>query len=188
MSDKTKLDDLAASLNAQQSEQKLPPVEKWNPPFCGDLDMHIHRDGRWFYLGSEIKRHALVKLFSTILLRQGADYFLVTPVEKYRIKVDDAPFVAVEVNVLEGQSGTNLQFRTNTDDLVVADQAHPLRVMVDPVTGEPAPYILVRKNLEALVSRNVFYQLVELATTNSDDQNELFVSSSGNRFSLGRLE
>ena len=188
MKSKVNLEQLADSGAPKGDGKKpLPPVEQWNPPFSGDLDMRIQRDGRWFYLGSEIKRQALVKLFSTILLREGDEYFLVTPVEKYRIQVEDVPFVAVLVDTRQTEEGSALEFTTNVDDQVVAGPDHPIRVEVDPTSGEPAPYILVRKNLEALIARNVFYQLVDQAEMNTDHGNELFVTSLGQRFSLGRF-
>lgn len=188
MNDKLNLNDLADKVEqTAESEKKLPPLEKWNSPFSGDLDMRIQRDGKWFYLGSEIKRQSLVNLFSTILWREGDEYFLVTPVEKYRIQVEDAPFVAVLVEQVEEQQGPALRFQTNVGDFVVAGEDHPIRVDVDPESGEPAPYILVRKNLEALISRNVFYQLVDQAEVGSGDGNELFIDSRGCRFSLGRF-
>ena len=136
----------------------LPPVHLWNPPFCGDLDMRIARDGTWFYLGTPIGRLELVKLFSTILRRDGDDYFLVTPVEKVGITVDDAPFVAVDFN----RKGDALVFETNVGDFVEAGPNAPIRVVRDAETGEPAPYVLVRANLEALIDRKSFYRLVEV--------------------------
>jgi hypothetical protein len=136
----------------------LPPVHLWNPKFCGDLDMRIARDGTWFYLGTPIGRPELVKLFSTILRRDGDDYFLVTPVEKVGITVDDAPFVAVDFN----RKGDALVFETNAGDFVEAGPDAPIRVVRDPETGEPAPYVLVRANLEALIDRKSFYRLVEI--------------------------
>ncbi len=140
----------------------LPPLEKWNPPFCGDLDMHIRRDGTWFYQGTPIGRPELVKLFSTILWREGDDYFLVTPVEKVGITVEDAPFVAVDFEA-EG-SGTDqlLRFVTNLQDEALAGPDHPIRVVRDPETGEPSPYVLIRRNLEALIDRKSFYRLVDI--------------------------
>ncbi|RLT97908.1 DUF1285 domain-containing protein [Ketobacter sp.] len=188
MKDKLNLNDLAGKVNVPgQGERKLPPLEQWNPPFSGDLDMRIQRDGRWFYLGSEIKRQALVNLFATILLREGDEYFLVTPVEKYRIQVEDAPFVAVLVETLDGAEGPALQFETNVGDKVIAGPQHPIRVEVDAESGEPSPYILVRKNLEALISRNVFYQLVDQAEVKEGTSNELFITSAGEHYSLGRF-
>lgn len=134
------------------------PVHLWDPPFCGDLDMRIARDGMWFYQGTPIGRPALVRLFSTILKKEGTDYFLVTPVEKVGITVDDAPFVAVDFD----QQGEGLVFTTNVGDQVTADADHPIRVTHHPDTNEPAPYVLVRTNLEALIDRKTFYRLVDL--------------------------
>lgn len=140
----------------------LPPVEKWDPPFCGDLDMRIARDGTWFYLGTPIGRFGLVKLFSSILRKDGDAYFLVTPVEKVGITVEDAPFVALDFEA-EGEGRAQvLTFRTHVDDVTVAGPDKPIRVERDPETGEPAPYVLVRANLEALIDRKSFYRLVEL--------------------------
>lgn len=138
-----------------------PPVHLWNPPFCGDLDMEIRRDGTWFYLGTPIGRHALVRLFSSILRKDGADYFLVTPVEKVGIRVVDAPFVAVDAEVAGKGPGQTITFTTNVEDVVTAGPDHPIRVARDPETGEPAPYVLVRANLDALIDRKTFYRLVE---------------------------
>ncbi|MFG5380636.1 DUF1285 domain-containing protein [Yoonia sp. R2-816] len=150
-------ESLAASARAAK-KGGLPPVHLWNPPFCGDLDMRIARDGTWFYLGTPIGRVELVKLFSTILRKDGDKYFLVTPVEKVGITVDDAPFVAVDFNPV----GDGLEFETNVGDRMVAGPDHPIRVERDPETGEPSPYVLVRANLEALIDRKSFYRLVEI--------------------------
>ncbi|MBC3376749.1 DUF1285 domain-containing protein [Pseudomonas sp. SWRI92] len=164
----------------------LPPVHLWNPAFCGDIDMRIARDGTWYYLGTPIGRKPMVKLFSTIIRRDGDDYFLITPVEKVGIKVDDAPFVAVTLEV-EGQGeGQLLRFTTNVDEATEAGPEHPMRVVIDPQTQEPAPYIHVRSNLEALIHRNVFYQLVELAVSREvDGQRWLGVWSGGVFFPIG---
>lgn len=142
----------------------LPPVEKWNPPFCGDLDMRVARDGTWFYLGTPIGRPELVRLFSTILKREGGRYFLVTPVEKVGITVEDAPFVAVDVEAGTEAGAPVLTFTTNVGDRVVAGPDHPIRVERDPDTGEPAPYVHVRAGLEALIDRKTFYRLVDIGT------------------------
>ena len=139
-----------------------PPVHLWNPPFCGDLDMRIARDGTWFYLGTPIGRHGLVRLFSSIIRKDGDAFFLVTPVEKVGITVDDAPFVAVDFEAEGTGNGQVLTFLTNVEDRVAADAEHPIRVIRDPTTGAPAPYVLVRANLEALIDRKSFYRLVEL--------------------------
>ncbi|MEJ6397429.1 DUF1285 domain-containing protein [Yoonia sp. 208BN28-4] len=154
-------ESLASSAQAASAEsggKGLPPVHLWNPPFCGDIDMRIARDGTWFYMGTPIGRAALVKLFSTIIRRDGDDYFLVTPVEKVGITVDDAPFVAIDFN----RADDALVFETNVGDLVTAGAEHPIRVERDAETGEPSPYILVRSNLEALIDRKSFYRLVDI--------------------------
>ena len=160
----------------------LPPLEKWNPPFCGDLDMHIRRDGTWFYQGTPIGRPELVKLFSTILWREGDDYFLVTPVEKVGITVEDAPFVAVDFEA-EG-SGTDqlLRFVTNLQDEALAGPDHPIRVVRDPETGEPSPYVLIRRNLEALIDRKSFYRLVEIGKHHEHEGEDWFGLWSGGAF------
>ena len=138
----------------------LPPVERWNPPFCGDIDMRIARDGSWFYLGTPIGRPALVKLFSGILTREGGDYFLVTPVEKVGIRVDDAPFLAVDFDAEGDGPAQVLTFVTQVGDRAVAGLDHALRVNLGP-DGEPSPYIHIRRNLEALIDRKSFYRLIE---------------------------
>ena len=156
---------IAASARAAKDKGKgLPPVHLWNPPFCGDLDMRIARDGTWFYLGTPIGRLELVRLFSTILRRDGDDYFLVTPVEKVGITVDDAPFVAVDFEVTGGGDAQNLIFETNVGDFATASAENPIRVERDPQTGEPSPYVLIRANLEALIDRKSFYRLVDIGS------------------------
>ena len=152
---------LVASITAAKT-RGLPPVHLWNPPFCGDLDMRIARDGTWFYQGTPIGRPGLVKLFSSILKREGGKYFLVTPVEKVGIVVDDAPFVAIDFEVQGEGEAQNLRFVTQVDDVAKAGPEHPIRVERDPETGEPSPYVLVRADLEALIDRKSFYRLVDL--------------------------
>ncbi len=167
----------------------LPPVHAWDPPFCGDMDLRIARDGSWHYLGTPIGRQALVRLFSTVLRRDADDhYYLVTPVEKVRIRVDDAPFVAVALEVDGEGEAQCLTFVTNVGDRVTADAAHPLRVETSE-DGEPAPYLRVRDRLDALVSRAVFFELAELGHARAADAGiEFGVWSSGCFFSLGRLD
>lgn len=159
-----------------------PPVHLWNPPFCGDLDMRIARDGTWFYLGTPIGRKPLVKLFSSIIRRDGDDYFLVTPVEKVGITVDDAPFVAVDFEVTGTGRNQVLTFVTNVDDTVEAGPDHPIRVARDPETGEPSPYVLVRANLEALIDRKSFYRLVDIGCHEDHDGERWFGVWSGGAF------
>jgi hypothetical protein len=137
-------------------------VHLWNPPFCGDLDMRIARDGTWFYQGTPIGRAPLVKLFANILKREGDAYFLVTPVEKVGLKVEDAPFVAVDFEVEGAGEGQCVTFVTNIGDHAPAGTDHPLRVVRDPVTGEPSPYVMVRRGLEARIDRKSFYRLIDL--------------------------
>jgi len=146
---------------AARAGKGLPPVERWNPPFCGDLDMEIRADGTWFYLGTPIGRQPLVQLFSTVLRKDAdGDIYLVTPVEKVRIRVIDAPFVAVEMNANGSGDAQVITFRTNVGDIVEAGAAHPIRFVDEPETGGLKPYVLVRGSLEALVSRAVMYELV----------------------------
>ena len=160
----------------------LPPVDRWDPPFCGDLDMRIARDGTWFYQGTPIGRPALVRLFSTILKREGDRYFLVTPVEKVGITVDDAPFVAVDFEARGTGDDQVLTFTTNVGDTVEAGPEAPIRVERDAQTGEPAPYVTVRRNLEALIDRKSFYRLVEIGEIAPHDGADWFGLRSGGRF------
>jgi hypothetical protein len=158
---KASADSLAAAAGAA-ARKGPPPVHLWNPPFCGDLDIRIARDGTWFYLGTPIGRAPLVRLFSSILRREGDRFFLVTPVEKVGIRVDDAPFVAVDFDAEGSGADRVIRFVTQVGDEVAAGPDHPIRVARDPATGEPAPYVLVRDGLEALIDRKSFYRLVEL--------------------------
>lgn len=146
----------------------LPPVERWNPPFCGDLDMRIASDGTWFYLGTPIGRPALVKLFSSVLWREGADYFLVTPVEKVGIKVEDAPFQAVEMAVSGEGDARSIAFRTQVDEVVNVDGAHPIRFERSRGDGVK-PYVHVRRDLWARVTRALTYDLLALGEVREVD-------------------
>ncbi|MCK5574735.1 MAG: DUF1285 domain-containing protein [Sphingomonadales bacterium] len=188
MNDKTtpspELGGMADVMRAM-AEKSYPPVHLWNPDFCGDMDIRIAKDGTWYYLGSPIGRKELVRLFASILKREGDEHFLVTPVEKVRIKVDVAPLHAVEMFV-DGEGAEQVvTMRTLTDDHIRVDKDHPIRVDEDPQTGEPTPFVHVRDGLEALINRNVFYQLVEMA---EDRDGELGVMSCGTYFPLGRVE
>lgn len=157
------------------------------PMDCGDLGMRIARDGTWFFRNSPIGRLPLVKLFASVLRREGDDYWLVTPAERGRIAVDDVPFVAVALDV-EGEGRDQaLVFRTNLDDIVTADADHPLRV-AERASGEPIPYLLVRNGLEARLARAVFYQLVELGAEERLGAEMVFGVWSRNQFfRLGTL-
>ena len=147
--------------------------------------MRILRDGTWLYHGSPIGRKPLVRLFSTVLRREDDGYWLVTPVERGRIVVDDAPFTAVELTVEGTGRDQRLSFRTNVDDTVTADRDHPIRVVLAP-DGEPSPYVLVRDRLEALIVRAVYYDLVELGCERQVDGEERYgVWSAGTFFPLG---
>jgi uncharacterized protein len=160
-----------------------PPVETWNPEFCGDLDMRIARDGTWFYLGSPIGRKPLVRLFSSVLRKDGdGKTYLVTPVEKIGISVDDAPFLAVEMAVEGEGRDQRIGFRTNVDDYVEVDGDHPLRFEVEAPSGGLKPYVLVRGRLEALVVRSVFYDLVELGAEQLVEGRRMFGVWSDSRF------
>ncbi len=159
----TTADGIAASATAA-ARKGPPPVHLWNPPFCGDMDMRIARDGTWFHEGTPIGRAGLVKLFSGILKLEGDKYFLVTPVEKVGITVDDAPFLAVDFSVTGQDDAQSLHFRTLTDDEMSAGPDHPIRVERDEKTGEPSPYIRVRTNLDALIDRKSFYRMIDLGS------------------------
>lgn len=174
------VDNLFDTLESLQADKKLPPVSKWQPERVGRIDLRIARDGTWHHEGSPIRRDALVRLFSTVLRRDPDGYCLVTPAEKLLIEVEDAPFVAVNMEVKGAGTAAELLFTTNVDDHVVADAEHPLRVAH--VDGEPRPYVQVRDGLEALINRPVFYRLVEQA---GQEDGELVVYSRGARFPLG---
>lgn len=169
-----------AGEQASEKRRGPAPVEKWNPPFCGDLDMEIRADGTWFYMGTPIGRAPLVRLFSTVLRKdEDGKTYLVTPVEKVGIRVMDAPFIAVEMNVSEKNGEPLLTFRTNVGDVVEAGAEHPLRFVTGDGNDELKPYLLVRGRLEALVSRAVMYDLVELGEVIEIDGREMFSVRSG---------
>ena len=169
--------------SVKRSKSKgLPPVHLWNPPFCGDLDMRIARDGNWFYLGTPIGRKRLVKLFSTIIRKDGDDYFLVTPVEKAGIEVEDAPFVAVDFDAKGDGRDQVVTFLTNVEDRTTAGPDRPIRVEKDEKTGEVSPYVLVRTNLEALIDRKSFYRLVDICVHEDVDGTSQFGLWSGGAF------
>ena len=172
-------------LISAQDATKMPPVEAWNPPYCGDIGMAIKADGTWFYQGSPIGRMPLVKLFSRVLRRDDdGRHYLVTPVEKIDVDVADAPFLAVEMQVEGSGPAQSLIFRTNVDDIVRCGPDHPLSFVEEPGSGGLKPYLRVRGRLDALVTRAVYYDLVELAVNDPDGGDTLFVWSDGARFAL----
>ena len=159
------------------------------PDLCGDFNMRIDRNGTWYYRGTPIGRHALVKLFSTVLRRdENGVHWLTTPVENGRIEVEDSAFIAVEL-LAEGEGRHQLiRFRTNVDDIVPLDHAHPLRVVQDRESGDPRPYIYVRKRLEARIARSAFYHLIERGQVTPDDEENFGVWSGGQFVPLGSLK
>ena len=174
------LDSIVAAL--PRENRRLPPVEQWDPPFCGDIDMKIEADGTWYYQKTPIGRPALVKLFSSILRREGDKYILVTPVEKVGLTVVDAPFLAVELRV-DSAAQQVLAFRTNVDDWVVAGPGHALKFVPEPSTGGLKPYLHVRRDLWAKVTRALFYDLVDLGEERDIEGKRMFgVASSGEFF------
>jgi hypothetical protein len=178
------LEAIAASL--PREKRGFPPVDRWDPPFCGDIDMKIEADGTWFYQKTPIGRPALVKLFSSILKREGDYYYLVTPVEKVRLIVEDAPFLAVELKVDQAERQI-LAFRTNVDDWVEAGPGHALRFNPEPATGGLKPYLHVRRDLWAKVTRALYYDLVELGEKRDVAGKRMFgVASKGEFFSMAK--
>ena len=174
----------AAASGAATPRKGLPPVHLWNPPFCGDLDMRIAADGTWYYLGTPIGRPALVRLFSTILKREDGKHFLVTPVEKVGIRVDDAPFLAVEMAMEGLGAARSLRFRTNVDDWVICDRSHRLRFETA-ADGGLMPYLHVRSDLWAKVTRALYYDLVDIGEERMVDGRQMFgIASSGEFFAM----
>ena len=163
---------------AAKTARGLQPVHLWHPAHCGDIDIVIKKNGLWFHEGTPIGREALVRLFSTVLRRDPDGFHLVTPVEKMKITVEDAPFIATRVD----RTREGLIFTTNVGDRVEAGPENAIRVEMDPKTAEPRPYLHVRRGLEALINRPVFYELVELATARDG---QYWVTSNGAEFALG---
>ncbi len=182
MSTELRISGLEALLKAQTGKGPA-PVETWNPPYCGDIGMAIRADATWMYAGSPIGRMPLVKLFASVL-RKDADgrHYLVTPAEKIDVAVVDAPFLAVEMEIRGTGESRELVFRTNVDDIVPCGPAHPLRFIEEAGSGGLKPYLMVRGRLEALVTRALYYDLVELAEPRPDGVLELV--SGGARFPL----
>jgi hypothetical protein len=180
--------DSIAGVVRTAAKKGPPPVHLWNPPYCGEIDMRIAADGTWFYQKTPIGRMPLVKLFASVLKREGDHHYLVTPVEKVGITVDDAPFLAVEmesVDVSRGADGRTLRFRTNVDDWVECGPEHTLRFDPEPGTGGLKPYLHVRRNLWAKVTRALFYDLVALGEERDVEGRPMFgVASQGAFFAM----
>lgn len=171
-----------------KTAERLSYNADWQPIQHGDSEMRIARDGRWFHQGSEIARPALVQLFSRLLLREGEQYFLITPVEKLSIEVEDAPFVSNSIDVQDETGQQSIFVTTNLGDTVLISAEHPLQVETDPVTHEPSPYVSIGNNLAVLLQRSDFYQLVECAEERMvDGQKVMGVSSRGEFYVLGKL-
>jgi hypothetical protein len=189
------LTDLGRFLDAASSEAAdggaagLPPVHLWNPEHCGDIGMEIRRDGSWWYAGSRIRRERMVKAFSRILRKDGDGlHYLVTPVEKVVVHVEIAPFLAVRVDAIGQGAERRLRFTTNLGDEVDAGPDRPIRVETDPETGEPRPFVRVRADLDALLTRSTFIELAGLGEPAPDDPDRLVVYSLGETFELGSTE
>jgi uncharacterized protein len=184
------LDDLMTELmtlrDGHGSERGVAPVELWNPPECGDIGMEIRADGSWWHQGARITRQPLIDLFATVLRKdEDGRTWLVTPGEKVIVHVQDAHFLGTRVDQVQTSHGAAIAVTTNVGDLAVIGPQHPLRVVTDPITQEPRPYVRVRGRLEARILRAPFYELVALAHENAGG---LEITSHGMAFSLGNLE
>ncbi len=188
--EKNSLQDVLKSLGKKKDASGLPPVHLWDPPYCGDIGLEIKRDGTWFYQGSPIGRKPLVKLFSSVLrFDDDGAFYVVTPGEKILVTVEDAPFLATQLDIEGAGETQKLTFTTLTDDLCVADKEHPLRVEIAPQTQTPSPYILVRGRLEALIARPVFYRLVDLCVEEQiNEEGQFGIWSCGVFFPISPVE
>ncbi len=177
-----------SSINLEKSIEKHvkgsqpAPVHLWDPPFCGDLDIHINSKGQWFYQKSEITRDRLIRLFSNILKKEGGKYFLVTPVEKVGIKVDDVPFIANEIFISKLGNENIIKFETNVGDSVTLDKLDQFFINFNNETGEPNPYVRVRQNLFAKIDRKCFYRLIDLCSNENYEQKSWFGFRSSKTF------
>ena len=175
------LTEIISKLENQEGK-KLPLVHLWNPPLCENVEMKINSKGDWFFNNSPINRKKMVQLFSTVLRRDEEDYFLVTPVEKIKVVVEKKPFVIIDFEIKEEEKNQTIFFLTNTNDVVKLSKSNKLTVEIEENTKEPFPYIEVRDRLEALISRNVFYKLVDLA---KEEKGRLYIESDSQTFILG---
>ena len=183
----SELDQILANIEKANTSREV--RRKWNPAHVGSIDIRIAADGSWFHQGRPFKRLSLVKLFASVLQREGQDYFLLTPAEKLAIQVDDAPFVANLVEVIEQNQQSAIVFTTNLDDRIVIDGDHPIRIEIDQQSQTPRPYVHCRDGLEALISRRAFFELTSLASeTIRDGKLYLTVSSLNQTFDLGCVD
>ena len=174
--------------HAKSSKLKNPPVESWNPDYCGEIDIKILQNGKWLYMGSEIRRPALVRLFSSIIrLDSDENYYLVTPVEKLKIEVVDAPFFVVEMERCKDNDIISYYFHTNTQEKIELSKQAPIEIYINE-KNHPKPYITVRRNLKALISRSVYYEMIENAEeVLIENKKCLALSSNNNYFKLYEL-
>ena len=173
----------------KSSEDSSAARKRWNPNQQGQIDIRIATDGSWYHDGRKFQRPALVKLFAGVLRREDSGYYLVTPVEKLRIEVEDAPFTANLVERIDDNGDQAIVFTTNVGDRIVLDPNHALRIEIDDQTGEPRPYVHVRDGLEALIGRGAFYDLINLADERErDGKTCLVVTSLGREFELGSTD
>lgn len=177
--------DFDSILNSIDQDSR-PPVHLWQPELSGDIDITIDAQGVWRHCGDEFARLTIPKMFARILCKENGDYYLKTPVEKWRIQVEQAPFYFIHLDVKDTPNGPVLSFISLTEDVVTLDAQHPLRVETDPDTGQPRPFITVRDDMEGKLSRNLFYQLVDMAEID-EEQQKVYIVSSGQRFCLGEF-
>lgn len=183
----SELDSILAEIEASKAGSAA--KRAWNPAHRGEIDIRIAADGSWYHEGRRFRRDALVRLFASVLRREKDDYFLVTPAEKLRIEVEDAPFVASLVEVIDDKGRQAIVFTTNLGERIVLDDAHPIRVEIDADSGEPRPYVLLRDGLEALIGRGAFFDLANLAEEREHQgKRVLSISSRGQTFILGRID
>ena len=173
----------------QSSEAASAAKLQWKPAHQGVIDIRIAADGNWFHQGRQFQRGSLVKLFASVLRRENDDYYLVTPAEKLRITVDDAPFIAGLVETLDADDGPAIVLTTNLGERIVVDREHPIRIEIDADSGEPRPYLGLHNGLEALITRSAFFELANLAELREDnDEKRLVLCSMGEEFTLGKYD
>ena len=170
--------------------ESFPPVHLWNPPLCKNIEMKIDREGRWFFMNSPIGRKRMIKLFSKVLrLDLDGEYYLVTPIEKIRVEVEERPFLVIDYQLTIEKNKQIISFETNTGDIFLLDSNHPIHIETNPLNEEPRPYVLVRSNLEGLISRNIYYKLIELSEIQKESNEEVFLlKSNAQYFEIGRVK